>query len=170
MPTGHVSHQIGLDADVWYTQPSQADLTLDDREQMTAHSMLLADSSAVDPHSWGEAQEWILQKAVSFDEVDRILVNPVIKRELCRKYPTATWLAKLRPWWGHDDHWHVRIKCPASDTACIPTEPIPPSNGCNATLDWWFTDEAKKKGEDNSSLYKVKTLPKLPAECADVLK
>ena len=132
--------------------------------------MLLADATALDPHQWSDAQEWVLQKAVSFDEVDRILVNPLIKRDLCRKYPSATWLTKLRPWWGHDDHWHVRMKCPASDTGCVPTEAIPSGNGCDTTLEWWFTDEAKKKGAQNDERYHVKELPKLPEECAAILR
>lgn len=149
MPSGHSSHQIGLDADIWF--------------DASARSVVVGDR--LDRKSWGHAQEALLRKAVSFDEVDRIFVNPVIKRDLCARDPYKPWLHKLRPWWGHDDHWHVRLKCPASDHSCVAIEAIPPGAGCDATLDWWFSEEAKKKGEEPSK----REFPKLPAECSALL-
>lgn len=169
LPSGHISHQIGLDADIWYFPAPSGNLSLDEREKIDSPSMLSADKQGLDAKKWGVQQEWILQQAASTQEVDRIFVNPVIKRELCIKDPGAHWLHKLRPWWGHDDHWHVRMKCPANDTACEPTETIPPGTGCDSTLDWWFSEEAKKKSQENDEKYKVRVLPKLPAACAAVL-
>ena len=55
----------------------------------------------------------MLEVAASDPVVDRIFVNPVIKRELCTHEPPGSlWLRKLRPWWGHHDHFHVRLRCP----------------------------------------------------------
>ena len=145
-------------------------LSLDEREKLQSPSVLTADKQGLDSKKWGPAQEWILEQAASTEEVDRIFVNPVIKRELCIKDPSARWLHKLRPWWGHDDHSHVRVKCPAGDTSCVATDTIPPGTGCDATLDWWFSQEAVQKGAENDAKYKVRELPKLPAECAAVLE
>lgn len=170
LPTGHVSHQIGLDADVWYLPAPVEKLNLDEREKLDSPSMLSTDKQGLDKKKWGAQQEWVLQHAASAEEVDRIFVNPVIKRDLCIKDAGAPWLHKLRPWWGHDDHWHVRMKCPAADPACVATETIPPGTGCDSTLDWWFSEEAVKKGEENDAKYKVRELPKLPTACADVLR
>jgi len=68
----------------------------------------------------------------------------VIKQALCQQSPGAPWLRKLRPWWGHDDHFHVRLRCPPGDTECQVQEPIPSGDGCGADLAWWFTEEARK--------------------------
>jgi penicillin-insensitive murein endopeptidase len=168
MPTGHLSHQIGLDADIWFLPPQSETLTLDDRERISSKSMLSKDGESLNDLFWSNSRDWVLIKAASFDEVDRIFVNPVIKRELCIKHPNEPALHKLRPWWGHDDHFHVRMKCQAGDTLCEPTEAIPAGRGCDSTLDWWFSQEAKQKGEETSKKLSSRVLPKLPAECDEL--
>jgi penicillin-insensitive murein endopeptidase len=40
MLTGHASHQIGLDADIWFTPMPKGGLTLHQRETMSAVSVL----------------------------------------------------------------------------------------------------------------------------------
>ena len=49
---------------------------------------------------------------------------------------------KVRPYWGHNYHFHIRIVCPAGETMCQPQDPVPPGDGCDKSLDWWFTEEA----------------------------
>jgi penicillin-insensitive murein endopeptidase len=163
MPTGHLSHQIGLDVDIWFLKPLS-----EDREQAASRSVLK--NSLLDPALWTETQEKMLKDAVAYDEVDRIFVNPLIKKEFCKKFPKEPWLAKLRPWWGHDDHFHVRLKCPPEDKACINTDPIPSGNGCDSTLEWWFGPEAVEKGKEDDKKSKSRALPLLPDECRDVLQ
>ena len=76
-------------------------------------------------------------------EVARIFVNPVIKRALCREAGADRgWLARIRPWWGHNYHFHVRLSCPAGDPACEGQPAVAPEDGCGKELDWWFTPEA----------------------------
>jgi penicillin-insensitive murein endopeptidase len=145
-------------------------LTPEEREKLAAATMLSADREGLDAKKWGDAQKWILQQAVADARVDRIFVNPVIKRELCISESGAAWLHKLRPWWGHDDHWHVRLRCSAQDPACVATDAIPPGSGCDSTLDWWFSEDAQKKGIENNAKSAPRVLPKLPPECAAVLK
>ena len=76
--------------------------------------MLLPSWRAVDPKRFGERQIALLRLAARDTLVDRIFVNPVIKATLCRRLPQTehAWLGKLRPWFAHDDHFHVRLNCP----------------------------------------------------------
>src|SRR2546429_2815606 len=43
MLTGHASHQVGLDADIWLTPMPNRQLSSNEREEMSATNMLLAD-------------------------------------------------------------------------------------------------------------------------------
>jgi penicillin-insensitive murein endopeptidase len=167
--SGHRSHQTGLDVDIWYLLSQQAEtrnLEFNERETWSAPSVLAAQSDAIDNDQWSPAHEKILEAAARSPEVDRIFVNPSVKRLLCTRKSGHDWLRKIRPWWGHDDHFHVRLKCPLNNKNCAGQEPLPVSDGCDASLAWWFSEEAKtpvpaaKKPEP----------PVLPALCDVVLK
>jgi penicillin-insensitive murein DD-endopeptidase len=145
MPTGHRSHQNGLDADVWFWLPSdRVVLGVAERETFAAPAMLTPDRRGLDERQWSRQQAEVLRMAAEFAAVARIFVNPLIKKTLCEQFPRASWLQKLRPWWGHDDHFHVRLRCPAGETACQDQEPLPGGDGCGADLAWWFSDEARQ--------------------------
>jgi penicillin-insensitive murein endopeptidase len=145
MPSGHRSHQSGLDADIWFWLPGDGTmLTVADREAVGAPSMLTAGGRTLEAQQWSARQAEMLRLAVDVDEVARIFVNPVIKQAMCEQFSGAAWLRKLRPWWGHDDHFHVRLRCPAGQTACQDQEPLPAGDGCGAELAWWFSEEARK--------------------------
>ena len=167
--SGHKSHQTGLDVDIWFLLSSHAithTLTYDERESWAAPSVLIKNTDYLDPRQWSQTHEKILATAASLPEVDRIFVNPSIKKELCWHYNKETWLRKIRPWWHHDDHFHVRLKCPNGNQNCQAQEPLPAGNGCDAGLDWWFTNEAKKPAPN-----KLLTKPsELPALCETVLR
>ncbi|MDP1773113.1 MAG: penicillin-insensitive murein endopeptidase [Methylobacter sp.] len=167
--SGHRSHQTGLDVDIWYLLSQQAEirsLEFNERETWSAPSVLAAQSDAIDDSRWSPAHEKILEAAARRPDVDRIFVNPSVKRLLCTRKSGHDWLRKIRPWWGHDDHFHVRLKCPLNNKNCAGQEPLPVSDGCDASLAWWFSEEAKtpvpaaKKPEP----------PVLPALCDVVLK
>jgi penicillin-insensitive murein endopeptidase len=109
-----------------------------------------------------------LETAARQPQVDRIFVNAAIKRALCQETKgDRSWLRKLRPWFGHDAHFHVRLRCPADSPACDQQAPVPPGDGCGADLAWWFSDEArspfKRKGEP-----KAERQP--PAACMALLR
>jgi penicillin-insensitive murein endopeptidase len=110
----------------------------------------------------------MLRIAAKHHEVDRIFVHPAIKRELCRNEQDRTWLRKIRPWWGHDDHFHVRLRCPAGERLCISQEPLPVGDGCDASLAWWFSEEARQKVVKRSS--EPPSIPRLPAACMTLIK
>ena len=168
--SGHRSHQTGLDVDIWFLLPKQLDnrvLTANERETWGAPSVVDARTDAVDYRQWTAAHEQILQAAASQPDVDRIFVNPGIKQALCQ-HKTATsaaWLRKIRPWWKHDDHFHVRLKCPADSPYCDGQASLPAGDGCDASLAWWFSQEAKAPTK------KAKPVPPppLPALCEQVL-
>ncbi len=53
--TGHASHQVGLDADIWLTPMPERELTRKEREEMSATMMVAADRKDVDPNVWTPA-------------------------------------------------------------------------------------------------------------------
>jgi penicillin-insensitive murein DD-endopeptidase len=168
MPSSHHSHQNGLDVDVWFTlvpTPEAARRLMDD--QPDPPSMVqpggLATSGA-----WGEPQRILLETAARSPVVDRIFVNPAIKRALCGEVQgDRGWLRKLRPWWGHDAHFHVRIRCPADSPQCESQGPIPAGDGCGADLAWWFSEEARKPAKKGGE---PRAEPRPPAACLAVLR
>jgi penicillin-insensitive murein endopeptidase len=143
--SGHASHQHGLDVDIWFwLLPNGHMLPMAEREVVSAPSLVTWDGRALDPNQWSPRHARLLQLAAGFEAVERIFVNAVIKKALCDQFPGASWLQKLRPWWGHADHFHVRLRCPPGDMECQVQEPTPSGDGCGAELAWWFTEEARK--------------------------
>ncbi len=68
MVTGHTSHQIGLDVDIWLTPMPDRILTPEERESMTAVSML-KDPFTVDPDKWTPLHTKLIKRAASYPEV-----------------------------------------------------------------------------------------------------
>ncbi|MBI5165938.1 MAG: penicillin-insensitive murein endopeptidase [Magnetospirillum sp.] len=160
MPSGHGSHQSGLDADIWFRLPP---LPLGDTERDTPTAVSMVRGAGIDPGVWGAGQARLVELAAGDSEVERIFVNPAIKAELCRTASgPRTWLGKLRPWWGHDEHFHVRLSCPAGAPGCVAQAPVPAGDGCGAELESWLAGPAvpRKKGA---------ATPALPAACSAVL-
>jgi penicillin-insensitive murein endopeptidase len=163
MSFGHSSHQTGLDVDVWFSLDPKPPLPVAQREFAEMPSVLTADRDAVDRQRWRPEHVRLLSMAAEFDAVDRIFVHPVIKRELCRNAAgDRRWLRKIRPWYGHHEHFHVRLKCPFGSAECAAQGPIPAGDGCDATLDWWFQPRPPP-----TSMPPKK--PMLPARCLAIL-
>ncbi len=171
MRTGHASHQIGLDADIWLTPMPARMLSRTEREDMSAVDVVRADKRDVDPARWTPGHLQLLRIAAQQPDVERVLVNPAIKKAVCRSATgDRSWLAKLRPYWGHNYHFHVRVACPGDDPACRAQDPAPKGEGCDASLDWWFTDEVLNPKPTPSTKPKPPlTMAQLPAECRLVL-
>ena len=76
----------------------------------------------------------------------------------------------MRPWWGHDDHFHVRLACPADSPECTPQAPLPPGDGCDA-LAWWFDPKAQEaRAKEHESYHaRVGATPPLPERCASLI-
>ena len=140
MTYGHGSHQTGIDVDILY-RLGEGPLSADERARPAMDEVL--SGGVPDPARWAQAQVDLLKAFASEERVERIFVNAAIKRSLCAGAGTdRAWLSKLRPWWGHADHFHVRLRCPAQDHDCIAGQPLPPGDGCGLELNWWFSKEA----------------------------
>lgn len=176
MISGHRSHQVGLDVDIWLLRPSQAPLSQKQREQAGSPSVVTADRLGVNAN-WTESHHQVLKAAAGDPAVARIFVNAAIKQQMCRAEPAGdrSWLRKIRPWWKHDSHFHVRLLCPAGSVGCENQAPPPPGDGCDATLAWWFSDEAlgkvpPKKPETPPKPRRELRLADLPQACRAVVE
>ena len=173
MLTGHASHQIGLDADIWLTPKPRRDLTVAERENKSATLMVDPKTHRVYDRLWTAQHTQLLKRAASYPEVERILVNPGIKKKLC---DTVTgdrgWLRKIRPFWGHDYHFHVRIGCQPGSHGCKEQAATAAGDGCDKSLAWWFTEEPWRpnKNPDAPKARDIMTMANLPKECRLVLQ
>ena len=94
MLTGHGSHQIGLDADIWLTPMPGRRLSLAERDEVSAIDVVAADGRQVDA-AWTPQHRYLLEAVAREPQVARIFVNPAIKRALCREAgPDRAWLGK----------------------------------------------------------------------------
>ena len=168
---GHASHQIGLDADVWLTPMPKRELTRTEREEMMATMVVAADRKDVDPHVWTHGHTEVIKAAAEDPAVERIFVNAAIKKALCREAGNdRAWLHKVRPWWGHDYHFHVRMRCPADNPGCHGQPPPGETEGCGSELNWWFSDGVlHPKPAPPSPPRRGPLMKELPAECRQVL-
>jgi penicillin-insensitive murein endopeptidase len=138
MVTGHTSHQVGLDVDIWLTPMPDRILTPEERENMTAVSML-KDPFTVDPAVWTPLHLKLIKRAASYRQVERIFVHPAIKKKLCEDAgKDRAWLGKVRPWWNHHYHFHVRLSCPPGAAGCDNQKPVLGDDGCGKELDNWY--------------------------------
>ncbi|NTF85633.1 penicillin-insensitive murein endopeptidase [Agrobacterium rhizogenes] len=143
MFNGHASHQIGLDADVWLTPMPSRTLTAAERESLPFTSMLAKDKFlTINDRVWTPAHARLLMRAASYPEVQRIFVNPAIKKKMCDSWTgDRANLGKLRPEYGHDSHFHIRLSCPAGSVSCTSQAPVAAGDGCDKTLAWWLGPE-----------------------------
>jgi len=178
MTSGHASHQVGLDADVWLTPMPDRTLSRKEREDIKA-TVVVKDRKHIDPEVWTEAHARLIRRAASYPEVARIFVHPPIKAELCKwAKGDRSWLAKVRPYFGHNYHFHIRINCPKDSPGCKNQGAPQPKDGtgCGDELAYWMGDKPwpKPPKPDAKPQKPVKpapplTLSALPAECRAVV-
>ncbi len=142
MINGHASHQVGLDVDVWLRPMPDHHLTREEREESSSQMMVRDDRLDVDPRAWSGDAMGAIEAAAKDRQVERIFVNAAIKKAICREARgDRAWVAKVRPMWGHDYHYHVRLACPPGESACEAQAPVPgEGDGCDASLAHWFSD------------------------------
>lgn len=150
MKSGHRSHQIGLDVDIWLRKPIEKLLTRAQRESISSHVVVAPDGISLN-RFWTDSHHEVIRAAAEDPAVARIFVNAAIKRHMCQteqaREGTAAaskWLRKVRPWRGHNAHFHVRLSCPPGSSQCANQGPPPPGSGCGAELAKWFPRGGKK--------------------------
>ncbi len=184
MRTGHASHQIGLDADVWMLPPKSVNLSRAARETISSISVRTEDQTRVNGN-WTGAHQALLKAAASDPRVDRIFVAAAVKIAMCKAVSRSdkAWLQKIRPLYGHNTHFHVRLKCPRGSSQCKTQKPTVAElseggDGCDETLNWWVTTyleelrnppkPSRKKGPREKTAREY-TMADLPKSCSGVL-
>ena len=172
MITGHWSHQVGLDADIWLTPMPKTPLSREEREEMSATNVVAEDKKDVDPKIWTQGHFAVIKAAAEDPKVERIFVNAAIKKALCREAgKDRAFLHKVRPWWGHNYHFHVRIACQPGSPECKAQDPAGETEGCGKDLDYWFSPGVlnppppKEPAKPRPPI----TMADLPAGCRQVL-
>lgn len=167
-PTGHASHQNGLDADIWFERAPGQRLPPAEREHPRLRS-LVHDDMSIDDTVFGPQHAQLLKAAAEMPHLDRLFVNRWIKARLCHTVTgDRRWLRKVVPWYGHDAHFHVRLHCPPGNPQCKPQADYAHDDGCGAALDWWLEQPPVVfPAEDIPP--KKPYRPKLPAACNAVL-
>lgn len=183
MLTGHASHQVGLDADIWLTPMPDRHLSFEEREKMSAISML-KNRLDVNPEVFTDKTVALIRRAASYPEVARVGVNPAIKVALCRANggKDAPWLNKIQGWRGHHYHMHIRLSCPADSRAAGCRDQGPPGGTSCADAEKWYAAtkaemERPKKPKPRPDRAQPKPKPKpemmlsgLPEACRAVLE
>ncbi|HGO5857041.1 TPA: penicillin-insensitive murein endopeptidase [Mannheimia haemolytica] len=161
--SGHASHQTGLDADIWFKFGPMDDETARNPAGL-ATIMVNRSTERVDDSLWNQHHTNLVKLAATDPRVDRIFVNPAIKVKLCQTAGSdRAWLRKIRPWYGHDSHFHVRLTCPADAASCENQAPVPAGDGCGEELYSWF------EPKEASSTPRAKVLPTPPVQCQMIL-
>ena len=167
MPAGgHVSHQLGLDVDVALDMRPRPALSAVQRDTIEIASLVRPDRRGVADALWSDRVVSLLRQAATLPGVDRVLVNPAIKRKLCESVTgDRAWLRYVRPWYGHAAHMHISFRCPADQAECKPVPPPPVGDGCDATLQWWFDQLNAPPANPGPP----KPRPPLPEACRAIL-
>ena len=172
MLTGHASHQSGLDADIWMLPPQRLNLSAAERESISSISLRRADGAFTNDN-WTRAHMEIMKAAASDPRVARIFVFPGAKVRMCNdETGNRAWLRKIRPWWGHHYHFHVRLTCPPGSAGCSDQDAIPPGDGCAEAQGWVDRILNPPPPDPNAPPPRPRrelTLADLPRQCADIL-
>lgn len=173
MMSGHRSHQIGLDIDVWMRPATRLDLSAAERENISSISMRRAKGAYVNEH-WTPQHHEILKAAAQDPRVARIFVFPGAKVQMCNdEKGDRGWLRKIRPWWGHHYHFHVRLNCPDGAKGCVDQKAPPPGDGCEDAEKWVKDILDPPPPDPNAPKPKPRrqlVMADLPQQCVNVLQ
>lgn len=169
MLSGHRSHQIGLDADIWMRPPARLDLSRSERENISSVSLRRAEGAYVNGN-WTAQHHMLLRAAASDPRVARIFVFPGAKVAMCdAETGDRSYLRQIRPWWGHHYHFHVRLRCPRGERGCVNQDPPPPGDGCDEARQWQANILNPPPPDPNAPAPAPRrelTLADLPQQCA----
>ncbi|MCB1311688.1 MAG: penicillin-insensitive murein endopeptidase [Sedimentitalea sp.] len=173
MISGHRSHQIGLDIDIWMLPATRLDLSPQQRESISSISMQRAEGAYVNG-SWTRAHHEIIKAAAKDKRVARIFVFPGAKVQMCKdEKGNRAWLRKVRPWYGHHYHFHVRLACPRGARGCVDQDTPPAGDGCDDAQQWVNNILNPPPPDPNAPKPKPSreyVLADLPPQCATVLQ
>ena len=141
---------------------------------MSAVMMVRADRLDIDPNAWTPTHLSVIRAAAQEPTVQRIFVNAAIKKALCREAKgDRSWLSKVRPMYGHDYHFHIRIKCPPGKRRMRePADPEPMARAAAPAISPTGSSDAVLHPKPPKVPPKPRppmTLAQLPAACKAVL-
>jgi len=173
MLSGHRSHQTGMDVDIWMLPPARLDLSRAERESISSISLRRA-NGAYTNDSYTRQHHEIMKAAAKDSRTARIFVFPGAKVRMCRdETGDKSWLRKVRPWWGHHYHFHIRLNCPTGSKGCENQSPPPAGDGCAEAEQWVENilnppppDPTAPKPKPRREL----TMADLPGQCVSVLQ
>jgi penicillin-insensitive murein endopeptidase len=176
MLTGHRSHQVGLDVDIWMLPASRLTLSRQERENISSISLRRANGAFVNDN-WSWAHHHIIREAAKDKRTARIFVFPGAKVQMCKdETGNRSYLRKIRPWYGHHYHFHVRLACPRGERGCVDQAPPPRGDGCKEAQEWVnniLNPPPPKPADPNAPKAAPRreyVLADLPQQCAGVLK
>ncbi len=165
----HLSHMVGLDADVWLDTQPKPRLSVLQRDGIEVASLVSADQRGIELSRWNAGHATLIRLAATLPGTDRVLVNAAIKRQLCLTVTgDRSWLRQVRPWYGHAAHMHIHFRCPAGENECADQAPPPPGDGCDASLQWWF--DRLDAPPSPAFAARPPTPVRLPAACGPILQ
>jgi penicillin-insensitive murein endopeptidase len=167
--SGHSSHQTGLDIDIWLRLTKEP-LSKQELAKPKAVSVVHVKQFELNQKRWSDEHFQLVKLAAQQEKVARIFVHPVIKHQLCQSAQpdNRNWLRKVRPWWGHHSHIHVRLNCPEGDVSCQAQAAPPAGDGCGYELTSWWP-KPKDKTEVATKLTKKKKAKVPPSQCLAML-
>ena len=147
----HASHQNGLDVDLVYFRTNRHEQSLD---HIDGFEETFVTKGGGVTSNFDTQRNWqFLQILMATGRVERIFVDPAIKREFCAsiKAPRNTdeieALRRLRPYPDHADHWHIRLTCPPTSPKCVVQAAVPAGDGCSSIDADLFTAELMEREE-----------------------
>ncbi|MGZ3695572.1 MAG: penicillin-insensitive murein endopeptidase [Bdellovibrionota bacterium] len=131
----HKSHQSGLDADIPYIGTKGFETQLE-KDGSVKKSFLTE-------KNWDYYRllmsQRIFDNGKEFPAVSMILVDPRLKTHFCEFAKTQNLtspldleiLRRMRPTEGHDDHFHLRLRCSPHHPLCLRQNYDPKETGCS---------------------------------------
>jgi penicillin-insensitive murein endopeptidase len=115
----HAAHQNGTDMDIRYLRDNEKEPSDIVEGRRISKNFLVK-------------EQWLLfKKAFETKNVEMIFVDRVVKSAICaealrsRDYtrgadntPAAEWLKHIQHWDGHENHFHIRVRCSDDDPRC----------------------------------------------------
>ncbi|MGR5119760.1 penicillin-insensitive murein endopeptidase [Vibrio astriarenae] len=169
--SGHTSHQTGLDIDIWL-QLDKSPWSDKQLKKPQPKSLVDLDYYALREERWLPEHFELFKLTALQPDVARIFIHPVIKKQLCEQETgNSNWLQKVRPWWGHHYHMHVRLHCPEGSPDCREQKSPPKGDGCDVELTSWFPNSVPVKKPEKTVQTKPKPRPKkiMPPQCQPLI-
>lgn len=168
IPGTHASHQNGLDVDIPFQTRR---IPRKDLKNGNAEVLVGKDVKKVNAQ-FNKKYYLMIMTAARDPEVERIFVAPAIKLAVLDMADESDLkaLSKIRPWYGHTEHMHVRLACPKDSPDCE-RQPRPPvlsfEQARKEANSWFLPPPPKKPGEHKKKPAEPKPLH---PRCAELVR